>query len=867
MKILLTVDGKKNAIGINRDRVRLSIKTDGVISFDKIEYAIYKTEKDVIDKNPMILRTSKNYAEHFDGDEFLDLTTYFCQAKIYNKKSVYESPVTAFETGIKGDNFTATWIKDPEFDDLHVSEFKREFKVDSKVKKARLIIVGLGYYMSFINGKKTDEEYFKPVLTDFDLREHLLNNPWYKTDNFRDNDKTVCYDVYDVTDLIKEGDNAINVLLGTGWYCDEDKLITDPSFSFDKPKLIFELHVQTENGTMVIKSDDSCKVRTTNIISQHFACDTIDFSGEEKPFRPVATAKAPSGRLVANACENDKVIERIAPVAKREENGVIEYDFGANHTGGIKMTVKGKRGAKLVINQYETKKDGVLNPLTSRWDAYKDGKVIIGHLDQTCTYILSGGEDVIEPYFHWSCYRYATIECDGEYEISHIESLFISTAVEKDGSFYCANEFLNELYNAFILTQRDNMHSGVPSDCPHREKLPYTGDGQLVIEPTLFALDTENFYRKWFNDILVAQGKDGYVPNSAPYMGGDGGYWWTNAIVNVTWVLYNYTGDKKVLEDAYPHLIKLVKYYDRIKQENNVVHFVERGWGLGDWLTPEVTVLNKDYMNTLAAYFAVVKTQEISAILGINTYDEFLSEFKEKLVSAINENFFDKEKATYADGVQGADVLPLLFGICEKDYAQKTANNLIKKYNKDKHFDTGIVLTTKLLDLLVELGESELAYDILTEKTGPSYYHMMQGETTLPEHWYKHWPGSPNSYVSHCHPMFGSVIAWMVKHVAGLDITNVGNKKIIFAPKVIDKVNIARAKKQTVYGTASISYCAEDGFSMKVIVPFGVEGEIRLPQSIKKVTINDLPVVGVKNQNYISFTVSGGEYAVQGGNS
>ncbi|MBQ9734419.1 MAG: family 78 glycoside hydrolase catalytic domain [Clostridia bacterium] len=865
MKILLTVDGKQNAIGVNRERVRLSLKTDGLLNFDKIEYAVYASEKDVLDKKPMILCTGKNYVEYIDGKEFSDRKEYFCQAKVYYKKSVYESSVTKFETGIKSENFVADWICDPEFDDLHVSEFTKQFTIESAVKKARLIIVGLGYYMSFINGNKTDEEYYKPVLTDFDIRDNLLNNPWYKAENFRDNEKTVCYDVYDVTNLIKTGDNAINVLLGTGWYCDEDKLITDPSFSFGKPKLIFELHVETEKGDILVKSDVDCKVRTTNIISQHFACDTIDFTLEEKPFRSVAVGKAPSGRLVANVCENDKVIEKLSPVAVTENNGVTEYDFGVNHSGGIKMTVKGKRGAKLVINQYETKKDGVLNPLTSRWDAYKDGKVIIGHLDQTCTYILSGGEDVIEPYFHWSCYRYATVECDGEYEIKQLQSLFISTAVEKDGLFYCDDDFLNELYNAFISTQRDNMHSGVPSDCPHREKLPYTGDGQLVIEPTLYTLDAENFYRKWFKDILDAQGKDGYVPNSAPYMGGDGGYWWTNSLINVTDVLYKYTGDKKVIEDAYSHVIKLVEYYDRIKQENGIVHFVERGWGLGDWLTPEVTVLNKDFMNTLAVYFAVNKAQEFSAILGVNLHDEFLSEFKTKLVNAINANFFDKEKQTYADGVQGADILPLLFGICEKEYAPNVAKNLIAKYKKDTHFDTGIVLTPRLLDLLVELRESRLAYDILTEKTGPSYCDMLKGETTLPEHWFKHWPGNPNSYVSHCHPMFGSVIAWMIKHVAGLDLSNLCNKKITFAPKVIDRVKVARAEKQTVYGKVSISYCAEDGFSMKVVVPFGVTGEIILPSSIKKITINDLPVVGTKCGEYTSFTVSGGEYAVRGG--
>lgn len=862
MKVLLTVDGKVNAIGVNRERVRISLVTEGVPFFDKIEYSIYATERDAKLNAPILSCTSKDKNVYFDGESFSDLTEYYCQAKVYCNKKVFESALTKFQTGIKGENFKAKWICDALFDGLHVSQFKKDFFVQSKVKKANLVIVGLGYYFSYINGKKTDEEYYKPVLTDFDARDNLLNK-WYKTENYSQNKKTVCYDVYDVTNLIEVGENQISVLLGTGWYCDEDKLITDPSFSFGKPKLIFELHIEDEGGKRVVLSDEDCTVRATNVISQHFACDSIDFTAEEKPYRPVTIAKAPTGKLVANVCENDAVIEVLKPVEVTKKGAITEYDFGVNHSGGLKFKVKGRRGATLVINQYEAKKDGELNPKTSRWDAYKDGKVIIGHLDQTCTYVLSGEEDLIEPYFHWSCYRYATIECDCEYEISQVESLFISTNVIQNGKFYCDDKFLNQLYSAFILTQRDNMHSGVPSDCPHREKLPYTGDGQLAIESTLFALDSENFYRKWYDDILSSQGKDGYVPNSAPYMGGDGGYWWTNALVVVADVLYKYTGDIKIIEEGLPHAIKLIKYYDSIRQQNGVVKFAERGWGLGDWLTPEVIKISKDYLNTMAVLYAVIKTKEFCDILGVESYNEYLLGLENDLIKVINETFYDKKSHTYDCGENGANVLPLLLGICdeEKEYVIK---NLVNKYKKDPHFDTGIVLTPRLLDLLTELGESQLAYQILTQKSGPSYYDMLKGETTLCEHWYKHWPGSPDSNVSHCHPMFGSVIAWMVKNVAGIDLSNLYNKQIIYAPKVIDKVKVARASKETVFGKASVSYCAEGGFSMAITIPHGVNGIVKLPKNLRRITVNGLPVIFKKENDYIITELSAGEYAICG---
>ena len=862
MKILLMADGQQNPVCVNRENLRLSVKTEEISKIDKIEYLIYSSEQDFKAGKVFLSKTVSEQNAYFDGKSFNDCTEYFWQAKIHSGKNVYTSDLNKFETGIDDGNFCAKWIENPNFDN-HVAEFEKTFVINEKVKKARLYIVGLGFYTSKINGVKTDDEYYKPVLTDFDIRKDL-NNKWYNNENYDDGRKTVCYDGYDVTSLVNVGENKLNVLLGTGWYCDEDKLITDPSFSFGKPKLFFELRIETESGTQKVVSDLDCAVRNTHIISQHFACDTIDFSAEDLPFTNVTLAKAPTGKLVVNVCENDGIIDKLLPVEVKNDGNITEYDFGVNHTGGIRAIVKGKKGSTITFKYYETKKDGVLNPLTSRWDAYKDGKYIIGHLDQTCTYVLSGGEDLIEPYFHWSCYRYATIECDGEFEIKDVESLFISTDVAKVGQFFSEDTFLNRLYDVFILTQRDNMHCGVPSDCPHREKLPYTGDGQLAAEATLYTLDTENFYRKWHDDILCAQGKNGYVPNSAPYMGGDGGYWWTNALITVTKTLYDFTGDRKVLENALPHCIKLIKYYDRVKRDDNVVHFVELGWGLGDWLTPEVTVLNKDFMNTLAAYYAADITAEFCKILGVCEYDELITSLKEKTAAAINQNFFDKENNSYCESVQGADVLPLLFGICPEENRKAVLDKLIEKYEKDPHFDTGIVLTSRLLDLLTEAGRSDLAYAVLTEKSGPSYYDMLDGETTLCEHWYKHWPGSPNSYVSHCHPMFGSVISWIVKHVSGLDLTELGNKKIIYAPKVIDKVKEARASRPTDNGLASISYCAENGFSMKVCVPFGVSGIVRLPRNVKHLTVNGLPIAPVKKEQYIEFELSGGEHAILG---
>jgi alpha-L-rhamnosidase len=264
-------------------------------------------------------------------------------------------------------------------------------------------------------------------------------------------------------------------------------------------------------------------------------------------------------------------------------------------------------------------------------------------------------------------------------------------------------------------------------------------------------------------------------------------------------------------------------------------------------------------MNTLAWYFAITETANMCEILGKKDYLPYLNELKEKVKKAINDNYFNSETLNYADGIQGANILPAINGVADNQTAKKLLDKMIEKYERDPHFDTGIVLTPRLLDALTAGGRSDIALKVLTEKTGPSYYDMLKGETTLPEHWFKHWPGSPDSYVSHSHPMFGSVLGWVYKNVAGLDLTHICDKKIVYAPKVVKEISSASMYKTTIYGKASIEYSTNADFIMKITVPFGIKGEVVLPDYISDVAVDNNPV-GIKDK----FTLDGGKYVITG---
>lgn len=881
LKAKLMINGKESPIGVNADEVRLEFITQGVECVKSITYAVYEKEQPV---HPVFYAESESYPVYVKRGVLRDCTEYRCVADIHLEDDRTITASTDFETGLSAEHFSAEWIENPMLED-YVSEFKQEFEITERIDKGRLYIVGLGFYQSELNGKRTDDEFYKPLLTDFDIRTGLQNAE-YDEDAFQNGDKTICYDTCDITDMLQPGKNSLSVLLGPGWYCNTDKTVTDPSYSFGTPKLIFEIHLYSDGKRRIIKSGQDCLVHNTVVKSQLYNGDFVDFTGTPTEFQAATVCEPPKGRLVPSETAFDRIQEMLEPrnvkcynevqeytlggdgsPLKTECNRrILEYDFGKIHTGGLHLVLKGKRGSRITLRFYETKTDGILNALTSSCGLYdRSLRKYIGAIAQRSEYILSGQEDEIYPLFHWDCYRYVTIESSEEMpDIRYIKSLFICSDVKKDGGFGCSEYFFNKLYKAFVLTQKDNMHCGVPSDCPHREKLPYTGDGNLAMEATLYCFDGDAFYRKWLKDIIAAQREDGWVPYTAPYIAGGGGAWWSNALPGVTLKLYRYTGDKEILRNALPSILRLLDFYNQSHEGDYIMTKGAISWFLGEWYTPDYTKVCVPYMNTLAHYTALCQTIEMCDELGEKDIKEQLLHIKERVKQAVNGTFFDDKECNYCQGVQGENIMPLINGIVPESAKESLWNKVTEHYRRHLRFDTGIVLTPVLLDALMERGERELAYDILTGKGIPSYSDMLRGATTLREHFRPRTcnaDGTEGSYVSQCHPMFGSVIPWVIKHIAGLDLSELYARKITIAPKYTDKVKHAYAYKNTRYGKVSVRYRAQDTFEMKVTVPYGCTADVILPETLMRNTVCICQNTGQELE--CKTTLTGGVYTIK----
>ncbi len=248
---------------------------------------------------------------------------------------------------------------------------------------------------------------------------------------------------------------------------------------------------------------------------------------------------------------------------------------------------------------------------------------------QKNTYILSGDIDYIEPLFSYRCYRYIQIECNNDIEIIDLESAFIHSDIKQISTFESSSKMLNHFYNCYIQTQFCNLHSGLTTDCPHREKIAYTGDGQIVSEALLRNFDAVSFFDKWLDDVIASQGIDGYVPNSAPDMAGGGGHFWGYAITAIPLNIYKMTGDKSFLTRSYNAMFKWIKYLSKTRGENGLLTSNGLRWFLGDWLAPEPIKSDTIYVNTIAFCLSIENFLKVNKIL-VNPEDLQLIHLLEK---------------------------------------------------------------------------------------------------------------------------------------------------------------------------------------------------------------------------------------------
>ncbi|WP_026475698.1 family 78 glycoside hydrolase catalytic domain [Alkaliflexus imshenetskii] len=737
---------------------------------------------------------------------------------------------------------------------------RKSFNINKDIKKALVFTSGLGYFEIYLNGHKVGDDVLVPNQTNYGKRDGLEEQNIPLPDDFKE--YKVMYLAYDVTEGLVQGENIVGSILGNGFY-NPAKFWAQ---GYGSPRFIAQLHITYTDGTEeVIVTDDSWKVSKSAIImdmvyyGEHYDA-RMEQPGWNAPgfddsdWENVICRNAPEGKLVAHTANTDKVMERLKPCRiEKMYDGRWIVDFGEEVSGWVRLTdMNGPEGHKI-----ETRY------LSNSWSGDN-------------SYVFSGkGNESYAARFNWFVFRQVEVlNWPGVLHPEQITAEVVYTSIDETALFETSSTLLNDINKIWKRTQTNNMHGGIVSDCPHRERSAYTGDGQVTCITVMHNYDARNFYQKWIHDIIGAQiTKTGYVPNCAPWQPGcGGGVAWGAAISIMPWEYYVHYGAVDILEDSYPAMKEYLRYLQTWLGKDGIVHSQRKGrdgnvlrwFNLGDWAVP-YQLPDEALVHTFYFWRCVDYTAKTAAVLGKTKEANRYAKLAEATKRAFHKRFYNSQHGTY--GPFGGNLFALVMGVPSDRY-ERVVSALKKEIAANNgHLDTGIFGTQFFFETLSEHGMHELAWEAMVKTDEPSYGRWLAlGATTMWEYW--------DTGGSHNHPMFGSGITWFYRKLAGINTNpdEPGYRHILFRPQPVGCLSFVKYYNTTAFGKAGIHWKkGESCFTMNITVPVGSYATVYVPgEKNSKLTESGSPLKNQPHVQYVNWVdgyhmvkVESGEYSFE----
>ena len=741
------------------------------------------------------------------------------------------SPPLTIETGmLRPADWTASFIAPGWDEDLSSPQpcplLRRSFDIRPDVASARLHITAHGVYAAQINGAAVGDHALAPGWTSYG---HRLR-----------------YQTFDVTALLRDGENAIGAMLGDGWYRGRLGFGGGRRNLYgDRLALLAELIVTYADGSeQRVVSDGAWRASTGPILaSDIYDGETYDArlerDGWSEPgfddgaWAGVRVVEADMARLEAPVGPPARQIETLAPAAMlTSPSGKTIVDFGQNLVGWVRLTVSGEQGQTITLRHAEVLEGGEICTRPLR------------HAAATDSYTLCGGApEIWEPRFTFHGFRYVEVGgWPGELYAENLLAVVCHSDMERSGWFTCSDPLVDRLHQNVVWGMRGNFLD-VPTDCPQRdERLGWTGDIQVFAPTASFLYDTAGFLRSWLAD-LAAEQRDhgGLVPMIVPNVMADvfPAAAWGDAATVVPWVLYQHYGDLVLLAAQFDSMRAWV---DSIAAIAGPSRLWDQGFQFGDWLDPTAPPDRPADAKTspqivATAYFArsADLVRRAAEVLGreedVARYGALAAEVR----AAFAAEYITPSGRLLSDAVT-AYALALQFGLLpDAAQRQRAGDRLVELLRAGGyHIATGFVGTPLVCDALSDAGHTRQAYRLLLQRESPSWlYPVTMGATTIWERWDSILPDgsvNPGEMTSFNHYALGAVADWLHRVVGGLAPASPGYRTIAIAPRPGGGISSASARHATPYGIATCSWAIVDGvITIEATIPPNTTAQVTLP--------------------------------------
>lgn len=722
---------------------------------------------------------------------------------------------------------------------------RRDFEITGDIAKARLYVTALGLYECWLNGKRAGADWFTPGWTDYAKR--------------------VQYQVYEVTALLNSGANTWGAVLGDGWYCGHI-MGSGRQVYGDRPKFFAKLIITYAGGeTQEIVTDDKWRVHYGAVLeSDHYNGESYDARLEQRGWNepgfegrgwlPVEIFKDTGIELSAMDGAPVRAMQELQPTADPIEfkgfpSSRWVFDFGQNMVGRVRVNMQSAAGTTIKLRFAEA-----LNP---------DGTIYTSNLRgarQTDVFTCAGDDvETWEPHFTFHGFRYVEMSgYHGTVTPDTLTAIVMYTDMPLSGTFECSDPLVNQLQKNIVWGQRGNFFD-VPTDCPQRdERLGWLGDAQVFIRTAAFNMDVAAFFWKWMRDVMDAQSPRGAYPAAAPRPNSftliDGGPAWAEAGIICPWTIYLMYGDTRMLERQYDSMQGFFEY-EKATSRELIRPAPEAGvWqGFGDWLALDMTASSEQTLGggreggtpkrLIGTAFFAWAARLMGRIAGVLQRDADAARYESEFnaIRAAFQKSFVGADGTVGGNTQTGYVLALQFDLLPIDLRESALNKLVGLIRaRGTHLTTGFVGTPYLNHVLTQNGRSDVAYELLLQKTYPSWlFPVTNGATTIWERWDGWTPERGFQDVgmnSFNHYAYGAIGDWLYSTVAGIDTdpAQPGYKHILLAPVPNASLDFAGAAYDSVYGTIESEWRRDgDHLDWRVVIPPNTTATVTPPPNAR----------------------------------